>query len=118
MKQETFESMVLTIKEQSELMVDLSYSSLLYDNTTLAKEVYELEEHIDHLFERLHHDLFQEVKEGNLTVKTEAVGTTAERVTTYAYDESGRLLTATVEADADTEAATTTFTYDENDNVD
>ena len=57
-------------------------------------------------------------EQGNLIVKTEAVGTTAERMTTYAYDDSSRLLTATVEADADTEAATTTFTYDENGNVD
>ena len=73
MKQETLESMVLNIKEQSELMVDLSYSSLLYDNTIIAKEVYELEEHIDQLFERLHHDLFQEVKEGSLPVKTAQV---------------------------------------------
>lgn len=73
MKQETLESMVLNIKEQSELMVDLSYSSLLYDTTIIAKEVYELEEHIDQLFERLHHDLFQEVKEGSLPVKTAQV---------------------------------------------
>ncbi len=57
-------------------------------------------------------------EQGNLIKKTEAVGTTAERVTTYTYDESGQLLTATVEADDETEAATTTFTYDENGNVD
>ena len=57
-------------------------------------------------------------EQGNLTVKTEAVGTAAERVTTYAYDESGRLLTAAVEADAETEAATTAFSYDENGNLD
>jgi len=73
MKQETLESMVLDIKEKSELMVDLSYSSLLYNNTTIAKEVYDLEEHIDHLFERLHHDLFEEVKKENISVKTAQV---------------------------------------------
>jgi RHS repeat-associated protein len=56
--------------------------------------------------------------QGNLIIKTEAVGTTTERVTSYTYDEFGQLLTATVEADADTEAATTTFTYDENGNLD
>jgi uncharacterized protein with PhoU and TrkA domain len=70
LKQETLESMVLDIKDKSELMVDLSYSSLLYNNKTIAKEVYELEELIDRLFEKLHHDLFKEVKEGSLSVKT------------------------------------------------
>jgi RHS repeat-associated protein len=57
-------------------------------------------------------------QQGNLITKTEAVGTTVERTTTYTYDESGQLLTATVEADDDTEATTTTFTYDQNGNVD
>ena len=55
--------------------------------------------------------------DGNLTDKTEAVGTDAERVTTYTYDDAGQLLTATIAADADTEAATTTFTYDDSGNL-
>ena len=54
---------------------------------------------------------------GNLLVKIEASGTAVERVTKYTYDQSGQLLTATVEADADTEAATTRFAYDENGNL-
>ena len=60
---------------------------------------------------------FEYDEQGNLTRKTDAVGTEAERVTTYTYDTAGQLLTATVEADADTQAATTTFTYDGNGNV-
>jgi len=56
-------------------------------------------------------------EKGNLTKKTEAVGTDAERVTTFTYDEYGQLLTATIEADANTNAATTTFTYDDNGNL-
>lgn len=69
MKQETLESLVLDIIEKSELMVDLSYSSLLYDNTTIAKEVYDLEQHIDQQFEKIHQDVFEGVKKGTLTVK-------------------------------------------------
>ncbi|HUT69838.1 MAG TPA: Calx-beta domain-containing protein [Desulfatiglandales bacterium] len=55
--------------------------------------------------------------QGNLAQKTEAIGTDAERVTTYAYDQFGQLLTATIEGDATTVAVTTTFTYDENGNL-
>ena len=60
---------------------------------------------------------FEYDEQGNLSIKTEAVGTTAARVTTYGYDETGSLLTASVEADADTEAATTSFAYDDSGNV-
>lgn len=55
--------------------------------------------------------------QGNLFRKTEAVGTDAERVTTFTYDEYGQLLTATIEADANTNAAATIFTYDDNGNL-
>ena len=73
MKAETLESMVLDIFEKSELMVDLSYSSLLYDNTIIAKEVYDLEQQIDQLFEKIHQNVFQEVKQGSLSVKSARV---------------------------------------------
>jgi len=69
LKQETLESLVLDIIEKSELMVDLSYSSLLYDNTIIAKEVYDLEQLIDQQFEKIHQDVFEEVKQGKLTVE-------------------------------------------------
>lgn len=68
MKQDSLESLVLDIIEKSELMVDLSYSSLLYDNTIIAKEVYDLEQLIDQQFEKIHQDVFEEVKQGKLTV--------------------------------------------------
>jgi uncharacterized protein with PhoU and TrkA domain len=62
--------MVLDIIEKSELMVDLSYSSLLYDNTTIAKEVYDLEQQIDQLFEKINQKILQEVKQRSLTVNS------------------------------------------------
>ena len=43
MKEKSPEEMVLEIKDKSELMVDLAYSSLIYDNKIIAKEVYDLE---------------------------------------------------------------------------
>ena len=53
MKEKTTEEIVLEIKDKSELMVDLAYSSVLYDNKTIAKEVYELENQIDTLYRTL-----------------------------------------------------------------
>ncbi len=43
------EEMLLEIKDTSELMVDLAYSSLLYSNQEIAKEVIQLHERMDEL---------------------------------------------------------------------
>jgi len=56
------EDIVLEIKDKSELMVDLAYSSLLYDNKTIAEEVYELENKIDELYHGLQHQVLSDVK--------------------------------------------------------
>ena len=64
----TAENMVLEIKDKSELMVDLAYSSILYDNKTIAKEVYDLENLIDTLYRNLQKDSLEEVKKGKLSV--------------------------------------------------
>ena len=53
MTDKTVEEIVLEIKDKSELMVDLAYSSLLYDNTTIAKEVYDLEDLVDKLYQNI-----------------------------------------------------------------
>ncbi|MBU0497954.1 MAG: PhoU family transcriptional regulator [Candidatus Thermoplasmatota archaeon] len=58
----TAEELVLEIKEKSELMVDLAYSSVLYDNKTLAKEVYELENAVDNLYYNLQKRALEDVK--------------------------------------------------------
>ena len=70
MNKKSVESMLLEIKDKSELMVDLSYSSLLYDNTTIAEEVYDLENLIDILYEQIQHDALIELKQGNYTVES------------------------------------------------
>ena len=43
------ESMLLELKDTSEIMVDLAYSSLLYDNTEIAEEVVTLSGNLDEL---------------------------------------------------------------------
>jgi len=64
MKQKTIEDLVLEIKDKSELMVDLAYSSLLYDNKTIAEEVYELENVVDSLYHALQKKSLEDVKTG------------------------------------------------------
>ncbi|MFQ5837826.1 MAG: potassium channel family protein [Thermoplasmata archaeon] len=41
------EDILLKMKDTSELMIDLAYSALLYDNEEIARQVMELEERVD-----------------------------------------------------------------------
>ncbi len=62
MKEKTAEDIVLEIKDKSELMVDLAYSSVLYDNKIIAEEVYDLENSVDTLYRTLQRKSLEEVK--------------------------------------------------------
>jgi uncharacterized protein with PhoU and TrkA domain len=66
--EKTVEDIVLEIKDKSELMIDLAYSSLLYDNETIAKEVYELENLIDNLYQNLQKKTLEQVKNKKLSI--------------------------------------------------
>jgi uncharacterized protein with PhoU and TrkA domain len=68
MKAKTVEDIVLEIKDKSELMIDLAYSSLIYDNKTIAKEVYDLEDQIDELYNSLQKLTLQQVENKKLSV--------------------------------------------------
>lgn len=68
MSVEDMEDTVLEIKDKSELMVDLAYSSLLYNNTTIAKEVYDLENLIDELYQKVQRETFEHVSTKQLSV--------------------------------------------------
>ena len=68
MKQKTVEDIVLEIKDKSELMVDLAYSSLIYDNKTIAKEVYDLEDLIDEMYQNLQKKTLECVKNQELSI--------------------------------------------------
>lgn len=68
MKNKDVEEIVLEIKDKSELMVDLAYSSLLYDNKIIAKEVYDLENGIDSLYQNLQKKSLEDVQKGNCSI--------------------------------------------------
>ena len=68
MKKKTVEEIVLEIKDKSELMVDLAYSSLIYDNKIIAKEVYDLEVLIDNLYQTIHKKTLEGVKNKDLSI--------------------------------------------------
>ncbi|RLF27681.1 MAG: PhoU family transcriptional regulator [Thermoplasmata archaeon] len=61
--------MVLEIKDKSELMVDLAYSSLLYDNRKIAEEVYDLENLIDNLYRELQEKAMEDAKNNILSIE-------------------------------------------------
>jgi uncharacterized protein with PhoU and TrkA domain len=68
MKKKNVENIVLEIKDKSELMVDLAYSSILYDNKTIAKEVYDLEDFIDNLYRNLQRKILENVENKKLSI--------------------------------------------------
>jgi uncharacterized protein with PhoU and TrkA domain len=68
MTEKTVEDIVLEIKDKSELMIDLAYSSLLYDNETIAKEVYDLENLVDNLYQNLQKKTLEQVKNKKLSI--------------------------------------------------
>ena len=47
------EQQLLKMKDTSELMMDLAYSALLYNNKKIAQEVYYLEDIVDKLFNKI-----------------------------------------------------------------
>ena len=69
MKEKTVEDIVLEIKDKSELMVDLAYSSLIYDNRTIAEEVYDLEDLIDDLYQNIQKKTLELVDDQKLSVR-------------------------------------------------
>ncbi len=67
-KLDDIEKMVLKMKDNSELMVDLAYSALLYNNKDIAKEVYALEDSIDDLFNKIQYKAVRETSKVNADV--------------------------------------------------
>ncbi len=58
---------ILDMKNNSELMLDLAYSALLYHNREIAKEVVELEDTTDKLNESIQKKALEICKEGDTT---------------------------------------------------
>jgi uncharacterized protein with PhoU and TrkA domain len=68
MKERSVEDIVLDIKDNSELMVDLAYSSVIYDNKTIAEEVYDLEDVIDNLYKSIQKKTLESVQNKKLSI--------------------------------------------------
>ena len=69
MSEKEAEEILVELKEKAELMVDLAYSSIIYDNKEIAQEVYELEDLMDRLNNRLQKLIFNDVKNDHLEVE-------------------------------------------------
>lgn len=64
---ERIDELLLEMKDTSELMVDLSYSSLLYNNKEIAQEIFTMEEMIDDLNNKVQQEAVnQAIKDGNV----------------------------------------------------
>lgn len=61
------EALVLEMKDTSELMVDLAYTSLLFDSEPIARAVYDLEEQIDGLLHEVQRRGVEAVRDGTMT---------------------------------------------------
>ena len=68
MKEIDLEDLILEVKDKSELMIDLAYSSLLYDNRRIAQEVYDLEDYVDSLHQTIYRIILNELKKGEIDV--------------------------------------------------
>ena len=48
--QQHIERLFVQLKDLSEMMIDLAYSALIYNNMEIAEDVLELEDYIDQLY--------------------------------------------------------------------
>lgn len=62
------EDLILEVKDKSELMIDLAYSSLIYDNRVIANEVYDLEEYIDSLHQTIYRIILNKLRDKEIDV--------------------------------------------------
>lgn len=67
MSEEEVRKSLLELKDNADIMIDLAYSSLIYDNAEIANEVYELEDESDALAEEIQRNVIEDSKKGLLT---------------------------------------------------
>lgn len=61
------EAILLEMKDTSELMVDLAYTSLIYDSKEIAHAVYDLEDQLDTLQHEIQRASVERVRTGSMT---------------------------------------------------
>lgn len=67
MSEEEVRKSLLELKDNADIMIDLAYSSLIYDNAEIANEVYELEDESDALADEIQRNVIEDSKKGLLT---------------------------------------------------
>jgi len=67
MSEEEVKKSLLELKDNADIMIDLAYSSLIYDNAEIANEVYELEDESDALADEIQRNVIEDSKKGLLT---------------------------------------------------
>jgi len=77
---EEIEKRLLEAKDTSELMIDLAYSSLLYNNHDIAEEVFFMEEMVDDLVNDIHERAIGRVLEDGDTTKAMVIISLANSV--------------------------------------
>jgi uncharacterized protein with PhoU and TrkA domain len=65
---ERIENKILRMKDTSELMMDLAYTALLYNNKQIAKEVYHLENIVDDLYQEIQNSAVSKIAKTNPNV--------------------------------------------------
>lgn len=67
------EDLLLEVKDTSELMIDLAYSSLLYNNKDIAEEVFVMEEAVDGMVGQIQNEAIDRVMEDRNAPKALAI---------------------------------------------
>jgi uncharacterized protein with PhoU and TrkA domain len=67
------DEMLLEVKDTSELMIDLAYSSLLYNNRDIAEEVFSMEEAVDEMVSQIQNEAIDRVIEDKNAPKALAI---------------------------------------------
>lgn len=84
------EAILLDMKDTSDLMVDLAYSSVFYDSRGLAQEVLDLEGEVGEEFTEIHRLILEAVRERDLSIDHGQllirVAATAERLANAALE--------------------------------
>jgi uncharacterized protein with PhoU and TrkA domain len=86
---DTIFNLLIEIKDTSELMLDLAYSSLLYDNEEIAEEVLQLEEMCDNLNQEIQNSALRNALEDKNVGKAKVIiqlANNIERVADSAAD--------------------------------
>jgi len=85
----TPEDILVEMKDNSELMVDLAYSALLYNNSEIAEEIAELEENIDMMNRVLQRKITErtiETKDVNRALSYIRLGGSLEMIADAAFE--------------------------------